>query len=450
MSLLSRLLLRFVLVTVLCLAATAFWIVHETSRNLADEAVVSATRVASHLARQPGLGSAEVGRRLPAPDWEAMPAILTIMPGICVEIAIRAEANQRLCSGWDGFGDEAPAWFRSLFDLVSDPSAPALRSVDYRGRTIGTVRAHASPDSASIRAWRQVRLTVGIAAAMALAMAILAAVAARPLLRPVSAIVAGLHALERGTAAGRLDRFGIREFDRIASAFDAMAGRLQASHDEARALTLRLFQVQEDERRALARDLHDEFGQCLTAAASLAGAIEIGAGDERPDLGDDARAIGRITDRMMTTLRGALARLQPPDFDEAGFEGSLRELVAEWSRHRRNAARFRLDIVGDFADVPPHAALGLYRIAQEFLTNAVRHGRPSRIDLRVSRDAGEDRRPITLVVDDDGGGDPSSIDTRDGRGLLGIRERIAALGGTLSIGASPGGIRACATLPTGA
>ncbi|WP_019906917.1 histidine kinase [Methylobacterium sp. 77] len=447
MSLLSRLLLRFLMVAALCLAGTAAWIVRETQDGLTGEAATSAARVAAQLARQPGLGSADLGQRLPGQDWQAMPTILTIVPGICVEIAIQAEARQRLCNGWDGVGDPAPAWFRSLFDMTFDSSAPILRSIDYRGRSIGTVGAFAEREAASTRAWRQVRLTVGIAAAMALATALLTALAARPLLTPVGAIVAGLHGLERGNEVGPLPRFGIREFDRIAGAFDAMAARLRASRDEAAALTLRLFQVQEDERRILARDLHDEFGQCLTAAASLAEAVEMGAGEDRPDLAGDAQAIGRITDRMMATLKSALSRLQPPDLDEIGFEGSLRGLVAGWNLHRREAARFRIDVAGDFAGMPAQAALGLYRVAQELLTNAVRHGRPSRVILRISREE-NGHQPVTLVVDDDGGGDPASIDTRTGRGLLFIRERIAALGGTLSIGASAGGIRACAVVPT--
>ncbi|GJE19013.1 sensor histidine kinase [Methylobacterium marchantiae] len=449
MSLLSRLLLRFLMVSALCLTASAVLIVRETQSGLSEEAATSATRVAAQLARQPGLGSADGGQRLPAPDWQAVPTVLTIVSGICVEITIQAEAPQRLCNGWDGVGDPAPAWFQALSDLTFDPSAPTLRSIDYRGRAIGTVGAFAERVAASTRAWRQVRLTLGIATVMALAMALLTALAARPLLLPVGAIVAALQGLERGDEVGRLARFGIREFDRIASAFDAMTIRLRESRNEAATLTLRLFQAQEDERRNLARDLHDEFGQCLTAAASLAEAIEMGAGEDRPDLAGDARAIGRITDRMMATLKIALARLQPPDLDEAGFEGSLRSLVADWNLHRRHAARFRIDVAGDFAGMPAHAALGLYRVAQELLTNAVRHGRPSRVVLRVSREETR-HRPVTLIVDDDGGGDPSTIDTRTGRGLLFIRERIAALGGTLSIGPSIGGIRACAVVPTGA
>ncbi len=447
LSLLSRLLLRFLMVAALCLAGTAAWIVRETQSGLNEEATTSAARVAAELARQPGLGSAENGRRLPAPDWQAMPTILTIVPGICVEIAIQAEAAQRLCNGWDGVGDPAPAWFQTLFDLTFDGSAPTLRSIDYRGRSIGTVGAFAERGAASTRAWRQIRPIVGIATAMTLAMAVLTALTARPLLAPVGAIVAGLRGLERGDAVGRLPLFGISEFDRIAGAFDAMATRLRASRDEATALTLRLFQVQEDERRGLARDLHDEFGQCLTATASLAEAIEMGAMEDRPDLAGDARAIGDIAGRMMTTLRSALARLQPPDLDEIGFEGSLRGLVADWNLHRREDARFRIDVAGDFAGIPPQAALSLYRIAQELLTNAVRHGRPSRVVLRVSREE-SGHRPVTLTVDDDGGGDPACIDTRTGRGLLFIRERVAALGGTLSIGPSAGGVSARAVVPT--
>ncbi len=89
----------------------------------------------------------------------------------------------------------------------------------------------------------------------------------------------------------------------------------------------------------------------------------------------------------------------------------------------------------------------LYRIAQELLTNALRHGRPSRVFLRLHRsEAGA--RTVTLTLDDDGGGEVSRTAPDTGRGLVGIRARLAALGGSLSLTDTGSGIRACASAPT--
>ncbi|ACL62001.1 sensor histidine kinase [Methylobacterium nodulans] len=446
MSLLARLALHVLLAAALCLAGGIAFIVVEVRQGLQAEAETSARRIAEQYARQPGLGSAGAGPAAAAeahPEGHAAPPVLAVLPGICAEVALAAEAPRRLCGGWEGWG-EAPGWFRAAVPAGSGP--PAMRSIVYRGRVIGVATAWPEAAASAGRAWRQVRDLAGIAAGMVGATMLLIGLAAGRLLAPAGRIVDGLRALEAGHAGARLPAFTVREFDRIAAAFNTMAERLARTEAERRSLTLRLFQVQEEERRALARDLHDEFGQCLTATGALAETIAAEAADGRPDLRADALAIGRNAARMMETLRGALARLEPPEIEELGLEGSLRALVAGWGAGGRPGTEFHIDVVGDLADVPPPTALSLYRIAQEFLTNAVRHGRPGRVFLRVLRAPG-DGRSVTLVVDDDGGGDAGRLRTAPGRGLLGVRERIAALGGRVSITGTGTGIRACAVVP---
>jgi signal transduction histidine kinase len=212
------------------------------------------------------------------------------------------------------------------------------------------------------------------------------------------------------------------------------------------ALTARLFQVQEEERRALARDLHDEFGQCLTATAALAASIEAGAPPDREDLADEARAIGRAQKRMMDNLRGALVRLRSQDIDEIGLEASLHQLVSEHNTRQASHAVFRLNVIGKLAALPKQAAIDIYRIAQECLTNAVKHGTPTEVRLSVERRI-SDRETIALTVEDDGGGDATRVNRDQGHGILGIRERIAALGGSLSIGKAAKGVRVAAIIP---
>jgi signal transduction histidine kinase len=287
---------------------------------------------------------------------------------------------------------------------------------------------------------------VSIAAAMALGISLLAILLIGHALMPARSIVRGLRRLEHGDHRHRLPAFGATEFSHIARAVNDLAGRLAATTAERVALTKRLFQVQEEERRALARDLHDEFGQCLTATAALAAAIEAGATPSRPDLADDARAIARITGQMMTTLRSALARLRSQDLEELGLQASLAQLVAQWNASTTRRAVFHLDVTGDLTAVPAEAAVNIYRIAQECLTNAARHGKPQHVHLRVSH--GEEvLDAVAVSVEDDGGGDAAQAHTASGHGILGIRERIAALGGSLSIAPAAHGIRVAAVIP---
>jgi signal transduction histidine kinase len=265
-------------------------------------------------------------------------------------------------------------------------------------------------------------------------------------LTPARTIVEGLRRLEKGDYGYRLPSYGTAEFGHIARAVNDLTDRLAQTTAERVALTKRLFEVQEEERRALARDLHDEFGQCLTATLAFAAAIEAGATPGRADLADDARSITGVAKRMMTTLREALARLRSQELDELGLEASLAQLVAGWNAQTAPRAVFHLDLAGDLAGVPRAIAMSVYRIAQECLTNAARHGRPSDVYLRVERTDEKDGA-VALTVEDNGGGDPSRVSVAAGHGILGIRERIAASGGSLAIGRAAAGVRIAATIP---
>jgi signal transduction histidine kinase len=139
-------------------------------------------------------------------------------------------------------------------------------------------------------------------------------------------------------------------------------------------------------------------------------------------------------------------RLRPPDLDELGLEASLRLMVAAWNAQWGTRTRFRLEVDGDLASVSSQEALNVYRIAQECLTNAARHGKPRHVHLRVEHVAANSEA-VALSVEDDGGGDASQISAASGHGILGIRERIAALGGSLSIASGARGVRVAAIIP---
>ncbi|BAU92199.1 signal transduction histidine kinase [Methylorubrum populi] len=444
MSLPAHLALRLLVVTLLCLTGAIAWTLWEARTGLREEAAVSAGRIAAQFARQPGLGS--VGpAALPMAEPQAEPTVLMILPGICAEIRLGAEAPRRLCGDWDGLGT-APAWLAGM--LAAEAGAgPVIREILYRGRSLGRVSAWPDPVAAAGRAWRQVRFAGGLALTLAGTTAILGWLAAARLVAPAARIVHGLDGFEAGRTPSSLPHFKAAEFDRIATAFNALAERLSRIEVERAGLMQRLVQVQEEERQSLARDLHDAFGQCLAAAGALAAAIEAGAPKDRVDLRADAAGIEAVVGCMRESLRGALAQLELPDFAGIGLGEGLRRLVSDWQARLRAGPSLHLDVTGDWAGLSPQASASVYRIAQELLTNALRHGRPSRIFLRLQRSE-TGRRPITLTVEDDGGGDAAGIAEASGRGLAGIRARLAVLGGELSLTGNGSGLRACATVPT--
>ncbi|CAN5424657.1 histidine kinase [soil metagenome] len=447
MRLLIGLVSRLAAVVLLCLSCAVGWVLFDAHRTIQADTAASADRVAQNLQNlywRELLWREGVYREalLPVPDWEAIATMKMIAPGICVAFRLGTQEPREVCSQVEGIGRTAPVWFAGLTGALFGPHNSVTRPLTIRDRHAGSVVARAEPTVAVRQAWRQVTVMVSVAAAMALGIGLLAALLIGHALMPAHTIVRGLRRLEQGQHRHRLPSFGGSEFGAIARAVNDLASRLAHTTAERLTLTKRLFQVQEEERRALARDLHDEFGQCLTATAALAASIEAGA-TNRPDLADDARAIARVTAQMMTTLRGALARLRSQDLEELGLQASLVQLVARWNSGTANGAVFHLDVAGDLNRVPAEAAVNVYRIAQECLTNAARHGQPHHVHLCIA----EANEAVALTVEDDGGGDLAKINAAAGHGILGIRERIAALGGSLSIAAAARGIRVAAIIP---
>ena len=156
--------------------------------------------------------------------------------------------------------------------------------------------------------------------------------------------------------------------------------------------------MQDDERRHLARELHDEFGQSLTAIAAQAASAAHTAERECPPLLEECRGISRTTAGLMATLRGALVRLRPPDIEELGLALSLESLVASWNGFEKGRTRFDIAIMGQVDDLPPSVCASLYRIAQEAITNAAKHAQAGRVQLRLDAGPGD----IVLSVEDDG------------------------------------------------
>lgn len=449
MRLILRLVLQLVCIVFVCLASTAAFVMVDAHRTVEAETTASAERVAHELENLfwreiLWRGSMRRDNILPIPNWESLATLKLVSPGVCITFAPGAEEPRRLCGLIDGVGAAAPDWFSSLYGAAFGPQATITRPLTVRQPETGAVVAIADPTAAVRQAWRQISIVVGVATSMAIAICLLSALAIAHALAPTAVIVDGLRRLESGNYRHRLRAFAGGEFGLIARAVNDLAERLAQTTAERVALTKRLFEVQEEERRALARDLHDEFGQCLTATVAFAAAIEAGAGD-RDDLAADARSIAGVAKRMSATLRETLARLRSQDLEELGLEACLVQLVAGWNAQAAPAVA-HLDLMGDLVSMPPAVSTSVFRIAQECLTNAMRHGKPKDVYLRIERLASNDG-VVALTVEDDGGGDPARIDVSAGHGLLGMRERIAAFGGSFSISRAARGICVAARIP---
>jgi two-component system sensor histidine kinase UhpB len=453
MRLLTLLVLRLMAVVLLCLVVAIGCLIFDAHRSIENDVSATGARVNQHLE---GLywqhllwrNGMERGTLLPLPEWKSLSTQSIISPGVCVTFAPPGSDRQTLCSQVEALGPPAPQWFATAYLAFLGPHAPVERSLSIRDASAGVIAASVDPDAALRRAWREISTVVEIAVIMAGGIAVLAAVMIGHALLPARAIIDALRKLEEGHLALRLSKFGSTEFNHIANAVNRLAATLRQANSERLALTNRLFQVQEEERRALARDLHDEFGQALAATSALATLIETGAPSDRPDIAKDARAITRAQKQMMEALRSTLVRLRSQSIEEVGLEASLRQLVNDFNAQSKAGTIFKLQMSGRIADLHKRVAVDLYRIVQECLTNASKHGRPTEVSVRLEHVV-EDMPHVALTIEDDGGGDVSKVRTSSGHGILGIRERLAGLGGALSIANAPRGLRILAIVPVG-
>lgn len=207
-----------------------------------------------------------------------------------------------------------------------------------------------------------------------------------------------------------------------------------------RSLTRRLFSLQERERRYLARELHDELSQWLTAIQAEAEAIGGNAAVARePKILAGAQAISESATQVHQVIRRMLHRLRPGLLDELGLADSLREMVAKWRKHHPSIS-CDLVLEGNLADLNGPLNITVYRIVQEALTNVASHAEASQVSVRLRRPAGEGDVPnfLLLSVEDNGKGIDSRGLTSSGLGMLGMRERVIAADGDFRVSSAPG------------
>jgi signal transduction histidine kinase len=446
-----RLALRVAALAAVCFLAVAAYALFDSDRALRAKASHIAEIVAKDIALQQAQAQ---WFSLPnnTPDLQRVASPL-MEPGLCIAYRDKADAfRQGICSG--ALADEiaAPESFAVLYRAIFHPGEPTSMPLLVAGEPSGMAVATFDPATQIGQSWREAsRLLSVMAFALAgLCLAVYAALARA--LRPTYVIRAGLTQLAANDLSARLPRFDLAELSAISGVFNALAQKLEVTLAERNALTRKLIEVQDEERRHLARELHDEFGQSLTAIAAQAAAAAHTAERECPPLLEECRGISRTTAGMMETLRGALVRLRPPDVAELGLTLSLESLVASWNGFEKGRTRFDIAITGEVDDLPPSVCTNLYRIAQEAITNAAKHAQARCVRLRLEAGLVE----IVMSVEDDGeptgsatkAGSTKAGLTKAGLGLLGMQERIVSLGGTLCFERlAAGGTRLVATIP---
>jgi len=261
-------------------------------------------------------------------------------------------------------------------------------------------------------------------------------------LRPLEGLAIALEQVGDGRYRTRIGGRLAPELSRLRDSFNRMAARLAETDGENRRLNEQILTLQEQERSDLARDLHDEVSPYLfainTDAATASRFLKEGRADEA---GEHVQSIADAVRHMQRQVRSMLGRLRPVGLAEFGLREAVENLVAFW-RRRRPEIDYQVAISSEFEDLGELVGTTICRVVQEALSNAVRHAAPKLITVSVDRDSNE----IRVVVVDDGLG--MRKPNRLGYGLVGISERVRAVGGRLTFANKPGeGFAVTAVLP---
>ncbi|MFO1466853.1 MAG: HAMP domain-containing protein [Steroidobacteraceae bacterium] len=340
----------------------------------------------------------------------------------------------------------APAWFLWLIQRDFTPIPEVHHFVTFDGLAVGMLRIRADPAFEVGEIWNVARGVIGLLVVFGVLVSLLVWWAVGRALEPLRRIRIGLNELAEGRHEVRLPELDPPELGSIGQAFNRMAEALDLGVKENRRLTGRLREVQAEERARIARELHDEIGQCVTAIHADAASIRRAVGDASA-LAPSAAAIIEAAARIKLLVRDMLRRLRPEQVQELGLGAALAELVQRF-RQRNPATECVLEIEPDAGGLRGDSAEGTYRIVQEALTNIARHARARRVRIQLGLDSQSGPEPwFSLQVSDDGAGfDVHAQPT--GFGIAGMRERLAALRGNLRIDSAPGtGTRLTARMP---
>ncbi|MBP7639535.1 MAG: HAMP domain-containing protein [Thauera sp.] len=431
-----------VLIAVMMTIGAGVWM--RETRQAIHEEVEAATRVAEQWLKVLIPETlADAGAAGPAARERLMSHLAAVGRIRANRLEVFAADGQRLYVSPESpykAGRHAPEWFAGWI-------APEVTERQLEADGLSVVL---TPDTsrAVLDAWDHLGAALGWAIALLLGIGLATRFAIGRALAPIGDIH---NALERG-ASGRFDQrlpeYATRELALVARSYNRLAdsldeslaanARLEQDQALARALQLRL----EQERRAVARELHDELGQGITAVRAIAGAI-IQRSTDRPGLNGSAQAILAMTTQMQDGVHAILQRLRSRASDsQVRIEEVLESYCALWASHHGDID-IRCTIEPLDGAVTDALGLTILRMVQESLTNVARHAHATRVEVRLGvRDGG-----IEVEVIDNGRG-LGENPAPDRHGLLGMRERIVELHGELEL-CSPagGGLNVRARLP---
>ena len=325
--------------------------------------------------------------------------------------------------------DDVPRWF---VRLVHPEPIELVRVVKLGGGPQHILlRADATDEIAE--SWREVRPLMLMLVVFGVAANGLVYIVLGRSLSSLQNVSRAFLAIKEGEFETIVPLVGVSDIDIIAERFNHMRGVLKQSKYETQTLAQRSLAIQENERRRLALELHDELGQSISAIKALAVAIRDRKPDSDPAVVDSADTIVDVSTEIYARVRNMMAHLRPVVLDELGLVSALQHMVDDWNGHHEDTfCEFRVEM--PIPKLSDDVAINCYRIVQEALTNIAKHARADRASVVLRGESGPSGQTgiLDIRIDDNGVGfDPNSTDR--GLGLVGIHERVEAMQGEMEL-----------------
>jgi two-component system sensor histidine kinase UhpB len=364
--------------------------------------------------------------------------------------AVEARPLKAEPSGDDGETSSVPAWFVTLIH----PEKTAVNvPISVHGKP-GALVITSHPDDEMAEIWDGIVTQLQVGSAIAIALFLITMMVVNRALAPIKSLSEAMTNIEAGGYDTRVKPAGSPELAAICTKLNHLAATLGDAIEDKRQLAERAVSLQDVERKEIARELHDEFGPYLFALRVHASSLMRIA--DAPELNTETlRKHGGAMLEQVNALqqfnRRVLEKLRPVGLAELGLHEALGALLRLWHESHPEVA-IEMLVSQSLGETGETAELTIYRIIQEALTNVFRHARATRVDITVGP-AAPDRATIApagtqavmVSIRDNGAGLPT--DHKQGFGMIGMRERVLALGGTMTGASTNHGVTVEAVVP---
>jgi two-component system, NarL family, sensor histidine kinase UhpB len=353
----------------------------------------------------------------------------------------------------DGEPSSVPAWFVAL---VHPEKTAVTVPIAIHGRP-GSLVITSHPDDEMNEIWDGIVTQLLVGSAIAITLFLVTMVVVSRALAPIQSLSEAMTKIEAGSYDTRVRPGGPPELAAICAKLNHLAATLGEAVEEKRQLAERAVSLQDAERKEIARELHDEFGPYLFALRAHGSSLMRIADARELKNREALRKHGSVLLEQINALqqfnRRVLERLRPVGLAELGLSEAIGALLRLWSTSHPEVV-IETAISESLGETGETAELTIYRIIQEALTNVFRHAGATRVEIVVepapsgrSGTAAAESQASIVSVRDNGAGLPA--DHKQGFGLIGMRERVLALGGTMTVVSTNQGVTVEALVPSG-